>query len=82
MIGQAPHYGAVRIQHVILLSLAAVGTAGACTFADLELRVNRMTFELSYELERYAFPAAGGVVRHEQLAALMVRATWSPGKIN
>lgn len=73
--------GRFAVQPVVTVSNLDAARAVAAA-AGVELRVNRMTFELSYELERYAFPAAGGVVRHEQLAALMVRATWSPGKIN
>jgi hypothetical protein len=46
--------------------------------AGVEYRPGALTVGLSYWLERYDFPPAAGVERSEQLAGLMVRATWSP----
>ena len=45
--------------------------------ADLDSS-GAVTIGLSYWLERYDFPAAGGVARSEQLAGLLLRASWSP----
>lgn len=52
---------------------------GVTAAAGVEYSGGSATIAVSYWLERYDFPPAAGVVRHEQLAALMVRATWSPG---
>jgi hypothetical protein len=71
--------GRIALLPVIAVSeLPSPGPALAAA-AGIEYDVQGFTMGLSYAVERYAFPAQGGVQRSEQLSALRLRVAWHRG---
>jgi hypothetical protein len=75
--GHLAGIGRLALQPFTTVSDLAAPNAAVSAAAGVEYRGSRAALGLSYWLERYDFPPAGGVARREQFAGLTVRATWS-----
>ncbi len=64
----------VRVNDLSRPSTAFAAAAGT------EYAVNRWSFAITYELERFDFPPQGPMARFEQLSALTVQGSWHPGR--
>jgi hypothetical protein len=71
--------GRIAFLPVIAVSELASPAPALAAAAGIEYDVQGFTMGLSYAVERYAFPAQGGVLRSEQLSALRLRVAWHRG---